>query len=233
MNHTGYGLAVGIAFGVLYAPAPFITEGVWESAPEMRLYLSAFLVLSNIVTGMALNALFWFVRLSTQLGDHANVRLWSSDCAIAEFIMTNGRQVAIAVAVVSVFAVTSVLFSLFRSDVVPTIAFGVWSLLVSFSAYVLPLIPLTRQLARIKDQESSRLSKLVEKEYKELLVQAENGELESEDKAAAFVIVSDILERVRGIRVFPPVGARPVETAFWVGFLTFLPTVIDWVVGLM
>ena len=47
MNHTGYGLAVGIAFGVLYAPAPFITEGVWESAPEMRLYLSAFLVLSN------------------------------------------------------------------------------------------------------------------------------------------------------------------------------------------
>jgi hypothetical protein len=233
MTHLQPGLLTGIVFGGAYLVAPWIDPQVWGNEPQMRWLLGLFLAVSNIVTGMALYSLGRFMQLSVYLGGHADVHLFEATCPINGFVMDNARRIALATAVVSLFAVSSLMLSQFTLGSAHSIGFAVWSLFISVSAYTVPLVPITMRLGELKANEQARLSHLLQYQFDEAVGRLERLEVMAEDDMAPYTAAADLLERVRSVRVFPPMGARPIETAAWVSLLTFTPSIVGWVTDLV
>ena len=97
--------------------------------------------------------------------------------------------------------------------------------LIILLAYLIPVIPITRQIRTKKKQNLSEIRKLMESEYQKLLADGHSGN--SKMDSSRFDTLAELYKSVKSVRAYPPVGHYSVRTILSVSFLTILPTVVE------
>lgn len=219
------GLFIGICYALPYIFFVFFLAGLDSEPLPTKIFLAAFLGLSNVVTGMSLYLLYYFIKVCVCISPYISVKLWDKACKGSVFVTENSRRLAVIVAVISVFAVSSILVSRFDSLNTSTAIFSFWSLFVAFAAYAFPMLPLSRRLARMKKRTLLELEDDMQHEFDSVRrrIRSREKNIDSE----RIELIHGLISKVHKIRVFPPVGAKPIETAMLVTVLTFLPLIVE------
>lgn len=205
-------------------------SGIAGEMVQLKAHLAVFLGISNMVTGMVIRLLFFFILISFRISLLTNLQLWNQTSRGSAFVFKNGIWIASVVALVSTFATLSILFSRFEFSGLPTQIFVAWSLLAAFLSYVTPILPFSVRLAAIKKTALRELETELQREFDSVKsdIHAENATIETD----RFEKIHQMRNNVREIRIFPPVGAKGKKTVILVTALALLPELISFVMGL-
>jgi hypothetical protein len=217
---------------LLAAPAfaAIVTAGAAAIAPWHDLALDTALCglvfAANLIVGLALHALWTYWRLTRMAVAALDLRiLHLSQPAISLLLRTNS-VIVLATAVVATLAVLAVILSKFVANPL-TLAFSAFSLLVIAAAYVIATQPISARLIALKQTELDRLDGLIDAQYRA----ATGDDAPAPPSPAPRADLDTLLalrDRVRMVRTFPPNGEFSLSTAAWVTFLSFLPTLVDY-----
>lgn len=208
----------GVAWGLLFGVTVYAGNLIPQQELNERIFFALFLGAHNILIGMAVYALcmhlYWCF---TVLGENVSVSLWdrSSEDAVAYFKVN--RSITFTVAGISALALIGVYsFSDICTACSPIFLFTGICLVITAFTYLVPLLPLSRRLRHLKDQELHVIGKQLDCMYKEV-VQLDRDTLE------ACETLRKLSKRVEGAPTFPPVQGRAYETMVISTVLTQLP----------
>ena len=220
---------VGLVFGLIFfCTANFLAP--WGDERSLNLFLSTFLLSANIVTGMAISSLAFYLRLSFLIGSNVKIDLWDRDRPSISAIVSTNRNILIVTALVSCIGITSILFSKFTFSI-PVMTFSAFSILVILLTYLVPLIPLTAQIREKKAENINHIARLIEEEYRILHGSGSGDRIQLD--ISRFDSLKALYGSVESVREFPPVGGFSKNTAVSVAILTLMPTIIDFVLSSM
>lgn len=220
------GIIFGLVFGTIFLMAPFLYKIIWPDYFHLKIVLALFLFFSNISCGLGLFMLWNIINLMRKMAENIQITIWKYS-PLAHLIMDLGRKMALSVAIISLFAILSIHFSQFKGHVISTIAFSAWSLLISSATYVLPLVPLSRKRRKHKNSVLFYLSSKLDNRYQQIKSVLDSTGKDINDEVSDFFKLLELRKQIIKMRVFPPDGSQPVQTAAWVGFLTFMPSIIE------
>lgn len=218
-------LLSGLVFGAIFLFATLLISP-WDTIYQLNILLGLFLMVANVLTGMALYGLFVYFRYSLLFGSNIEVDLWDrSSPAISTLVDTN-RYIILAVAFIGCVGMTSIIFSTFTLDFF-TIAFLIFSVLIMLLAYVIPLIPITAQIRRKKRQSVNKICRLIENEHALLIETGMDPKLVLD--VSRFESLISLYKSTKSVRTFPPVGEESINTAVSITLLTMFPSLIKFV----
>jgi hypothetical protein len=222
-------VATGLVFGSLFLVAVLTILQVWEGYRSLRTLLGLFLFSTNFITGMAVYSLFIYYKKSLKLGNIADIDLWDRSCTVFKFLVDTNRYLILAVGYICFMAMISLLFSVFEFSFSLTL-FSIWSLVVLITTFIVPLIPVSRRIRDLKKRHAEKLSVQRQIEYDRVRDRLASGSNLDTSKLDAIKMLQ---KEIKSVRVFPPVGAKSIETAIFITILTVLPSLVDFVLKLL
>ena len=108
--------------------------------------------------------------------------------------------------------------------------FSIWSLVVLVTTFIVPLIPVSKRIRDLKVKHTEKLAvqrQIAYDRVSDSLISG--GDLDTSKLDA----IRTLQNEIKSVRVFPPVGAKSVETAIVVTILTVLPSLVDFVLNLI
>jgi len=208
----------GVVWGALFGVTVYFGDLQLHQEPGEHLFFALFLGLHNILIGMAVYALcmhlYWCF---TCLGKNVPISLWdrSGESAVAYFKVN--RSITFTVAGVSALALVGLYyFSEICTASSPVFLFTGVSFIITLFTYLIPLLPLSRRLRHLKDQELHVIGKQLDSMY---------GEIVQFDKEKMEVCetLRKVSARVEHATTFPPIQGRAYETIAASTVLTQLP----------
>ena len=222
-------VTTGLIFGTLFLAAVMTILQVWEDNRSLRTLLGLFLFSTNFITGMAVYSLFIYYRKSLELGDLADIDLWDRSCSIFKFLVDTNSYLVLSVGYICFAATISLVFSVFEFTFSLTF-FSIWSLVVLVTTFIVPLIPVSKRIRDLKVEHTEKLAvqrQIAYDRVSDSLISG--GDLDTSKLDA----IRTLQNEIKSVRVFPPVGAKSVETAIVVTILTVLPSLVDFVLNLI
>lgn len=219
-------LLSGIAFGALFFLATYYFANIWEESDNLKISHCAFLLCSNIITGIAVFCFINYLRESFILGSKVEVGLFDRSCPLAIFLIQFNKILTITTSIACAIPLLSLIQSLYHLNML-TYLFSIWIILIVLSVYIIPLTSISNIVKGNKIEHLQDLSKLIEENYQ--LMIAKIKENKNYDKESE--ILKDLNKTYRDInriRVFPPItSSRSFGTALIAILITLIPTLIE------
>jgi len=215
------GLA-GLAWGVILAGLVFGLDLMPYHEGLSSILFSLFLGTHNILIGMAIYALvlhlYWCYVC---LGKAVPISLWdSSDESTVTYFKIN-RNIILTVSAVSSLALIGIyFFSSMNTQSSPVLLFtGICFTIVAI-AYVVPQIPLSIRLRKMKDHELHKIGEQLNGLY-------HNSHNITPETFGTYESLRKLRDAIKGVKTFPPIQGRAYETAIIGSIFTQTPAVID------
>ena len=218
----GYGnLVTGFVQGSV---AVFLFYGPWADTELFFYTYTLFVFSANAVAGSATHSLAKYFYRVSKLGKHTEIKLWDRSCSVYQFIVDSDKYVLYAVGYIAITAIIASLFSLVGTEAAGY-TWSIWSAIVLVLTFSLPLIPVSNKIKELKEKRIIVLNSSLQTYYDNLEENVKNG---GEDISVGDIeSIKKMREDVKSIRVFPPVGAKSLETAAIISILTLLPSLLE------
>lgn len=208
----------GLIWGGLLGGIVYANNLIPEHEGLSSILFSLFLGTHNILIGMAIYALLRHMHWCFFcLGKAVPIYLWNrSDEATVNYFKVN-RTITTTVSIVSALALIGIFnFSGINTDSSPVLLFTGICFALVMVAYVIPLLPLSGRLRKIKDRELNALGGQIESLYRD------NHPFDP-NTYGTYEVICKLRSTVEGVKTFPPVQERAYETAIINGVLTQTP----------
>lgn len=220
-------LPFGLCYGAL------IGGGVWIldpwSSPDLRLWLAGFVFCGSVITGMGVFAVFRFWGALLHALPEMDVRILNLSRAPLPAILRVNSQVVMVTALVASLAILSVVLAGYDRDPV-VILFSAFSLTLVAATYAVPIIPLSNRLITAKVETLNQIEPLIEAHIRDRSHQPRRADHPHPDKPLPDLDkLIEARDMISAVRTLPPGGQVSVSAAGIVTFLSFLPTIIDYI----
>jgi hypothetical protein len=214
-------LFVAATLSMIAPGGVYIFDTLPWSDPVLNAALCTLLFAANWNIGFGLVTLAKFWRYSAKAINQLELRILNATRPDLSALLDIVSITVLLVGVICSAALLSILCSQFTLSIA-VVAFSVFSLGTVICSYAIPLLPLVRKLRVLKTQELHRVESEIDAMYL----------ARSNDKADTIAL--DLLlafrREIRAVHVFPPNGQFSFSTAASVTFLSFLPTVLDYLI---
>ncbi|MEL7099819.1 MAG: hypothetical protein AAGM84_13390 [Pseudomonadota bacterium] len=221
--HAMLGAPVHLIGGALYAC--IIPAGVWlmdvlpHAEASLNLWLMAFLYAANVHIGFALSGMAAFWQRSKRAIDRLDLRVLHLSRQDLVALLDLISATVIVTGVVASLAIVSILFSYFDLGAA-VILFSLFAFVVVASSYLVPLSPLVLKLRRLKLEALGDVEARIDAAF--------DAQLTTGTAPDGLDGLIQVRDELRAVQTFPPNGQFSVSTALLATFLSFLPTLLDY-----
>ncbi|SLN74135.1 hypothetical protein ROG8370_03655 [Roseovarius gaetbuli] len=218
-----FGLCYGAVMGV----------GVWMLDPwgaaDLRLWLAGFVLCGSVTIGMGVFAVIKFWRALLRALPEMDLRILNLSRAPLPAILRVNSQIVMVTAVVASLAILSVVLAGYDRDPV-VILFSLFSLFLVAATYAVPIIPLSNRLISVKVEALNQIEPLIEAHIRDRSNQPRRADHPHPDKPLPDLDkLIEARDMIDAVRTLPPGGQVSVSAAGIVTFLSFLPTLLDYI----
>tara|TARA_R110002049_G_C9107699_1_gene557464 strand:+ start:437 stop:1447 length:1011 start_codon:yes stop_codon:yes gene_type:complete len=220
--HRLHSVVFGVLFGGVFLLATLLITP-WE-VYYLNISLGAFLLMANIITGMAIFSILRFFSFAQIISLNAKVSLWDrSDPAVLGLLETS-RYLVLATSFAACSGTLSAIFSVFEINVAIYVFAG-FSLIIVALTYTIPLYPLMVRIGQIKKENLCEVEKKIQKEY-DFAIESETT-ADTDVNLADFYKLLELRSSILAVRTTAIAGKYSIETAVPVILLTLLPLFVD------
>ncbi len=230
------GHPLALPFGVLYGA--MIGGGAWHmnpwpESPDLQDWLAAFIFTGNVFIGFAIFAVIRFWQLVLHEIPDLDVRILNlSRPPILPLLRVNS-QIVMITAFVASSSILSVVLAGYEEEPL-IIAFSLFALFLVVSTYAVPVLPLSNRLRADKAEELDRIERLIEAHVRRLTANTPRNDGPGQDaKLPELETLVNARDLIAGIGTMPPGGQVSVSAAGIVAFLSFMPTIVDYIIDKM
>ena len=225
-----------VPFGLLYTA--ILAGGAWllnpwPEHPNLRWLFALFLFSGSVYVGMGIFAILQFWRLVLRHLAQFDLRLMNLSRAPLTDILRINSRIVMVTAIVASLAILSVVLAGYQTGPL-IIVFSMFALCIVVATYAVPILPISNLLLVQKSRELDRVERLIEAHLRRLTGERDRpllpGEEPLPDKLPELPKLIEARDIIAAIRTLPPGGQISVSAAAIVTFLSFLPSIIDYLV---
>jgi hypothetical protein len=216
---------VGLIFGSLF----FITLNKVQFAESFleNLLLKLFVTVSNVLTGYAISLLIRYYKYTIPLWKNTSIGIWRRNSKVIQFILFANKLFLSLVVFICVMAIISLRFSIFYNEILFTL-FSIWTLSFLLITLLLPLLPLSTRLRKLKLDYLLYYGDLIEHEIESIRI----NKTEYASKIVLIKELNSIYDEISKVRIFPPLGVKTLKSGIIITIVTLTPSVIDLIIKL-
>jgi len=217
-----------VTFGAIYgASTIFLFFGPWQDNRILLYSYMSFVFLGNALAGYGIYCLVRYFDRILNVGPYCKISLWDRSCPIYKFVINSSKYIIYGVGYISITAIISAMFSLVGPSA-PAYVWSIWSVLVLFATFTIPLLPISKKIKSLKDEKIEKIDIKLQSYHEKL---EERIDKEKDVSFDNIEVIKKLRGQVKSVRVFPPVGAKSLETAAIISLLTVLPSLLELIVG--
>ncbi|SHL37822.1 hypothetical protein SAMN05444414_11254 [Roseovarius marisflavi] len=224
-------LPFGLCYGAVIGGGAWMLDP-WHT-PDLRLWLAGFVFCGSVITGMGIFAVLRFWHALLQALPQMDLRILNLSRSPLPAILRINSQIVMVTAVVASLAILSVVLAGYDRDPV-VILFSLFSLFLVAATYAVPVIPLSNRLMSVKVEALNQIEPLIEAHIRDRSNQPRRADHPHPDKPLPDLDkLIEARDMISAVRTLPPGGQVSVSAAGIVTFLSFLPSIIDYILNKM
>ena len=212
--------AIGIAYGMALASAPFLLN-VWRANVPIRFAMAIFMFTVNFVTGVAFYGLLTFFWQAIKMGSEARVNLWQAKNPSTDFLIGATRRIAVIASIYVSMCISSIIFSIFPLGGL-VISYSAFACFIIIASLVVPPLPVARKIRAEKRTALVQLDQELQRAFFAVLKEPSE---ESADHLERFQALLQLRESIEAIPTWP-FKVKSLTTGASVIFFSSVPVVL-------